>query len=88
MTEAKSTNLLAGVGAGRNRKPFVIKEWMFTRGLSQRQIAERLGLNKAVVSRTVFGSANNRKVLGYLRDEGCPAHALALPDDMREEAVA
>lgn len=78
-----STNVLAGIGAGRNRKPFVIKEWMFARGLTQGDIRDHLEISQSVVSRTIFGSANNRRVLAYLRDEGCPEHALALPNDMK-----
>ncbi|MGE4192786.1 MAG: hypothetical protein AB7E51_05310 [Pseudodesulfovibrio sp.] len=82
-----STNTLAGVGAGRHRKPFRIKEWMFSCGLTQYDIRDQLGLkSQSVVSRTIYGSANNRRVLAYLRDAGCPEEALALPKDMKEEA--
>ncbi|MGE4193400.1 MAG: hypothetical protein AB7E51_08430 [Pseudodesulfovibrio sp.] len=83
-----STNALAGIGAGRHRKPFKIKEWMFSCGLTQYDIRDQLGLSQSVVSRTIYGSANNRRVLGYLRDAGCPEEALALPKDMKEKEVA
>jgi transcriptional regulator with XRE-family HTH domain len=59
---------------------------MFARGLTQREIGNRLGMGQSVVSRTIFGSANNRRVLALLRDEGCPVHALALPEDMKKTA--
>ena len=81
---SNSTNALAGVGSGRNRKPFVIKEWMYGRRLTQAEVAKSLDVNKAVVSRTIFGSANNRRVLAFLRDAGCPINALALPMDLQE----
>ena len=79
----RSTNMLAGMGTGRNRRPYLIKEWMFTQGLTQNDIRDRLDLSQSVVSRTIMGSANNRRVLAYLRDEGCPVHVLALPEDMK-----
>jgi len=84
----KSTNVLAGYGAGRNRKPFAIKEWMFAHGLTQGQIGKRLGISQSVVSRTIFGSSNNRRVLAFLREKGCPEQALALPKDMKIQEVA
>jgi transcriptional regulator with XRE-family HTH domain len=73
----------AAVGAGRARKPWRIKEWMDAVGIRQEHVAVRAGINtKSIVSRTIRGQANNRKVLLALRDMGCPEKYLGLPDDL------
>ncbi|MBU1002758.1 MAG: XRE family transcriptional regulator [Proteobacteria bacterium] len=57
-------------------------------GLIQKDVAAQAGVKThAVVSRTIRGSVNNRKVLRALKDLGCPEAYLALPKDMKEEAA-
>lgn len=74
----------AAVGAGHARKPWRIKEWMDERRIRQEHVAERAGLQaKSIVSRTIRGQANNRKVLLVLLELGCPAGYLGLPEDLK-----
>lgn len=80
--QTRTVNSHAGVGAGRYRKPWRIKEWLSSQGLYQKDIAARLGIPAETVSRTVLGRANNRKVLRLLKELGCPASYLSLPDDL------
>lgn len=79
----------ASVGAGRTRRPWRIKEWMDAQGIVQEDVARVAGLKShAVVSRTIRGSANNRRVLRSLLEMGCPVGFLGLPEDMQEQEVA
>lgn len=79
----------SSVGVGRYRQTFRIKEWMDARGIRLVDVAAHAGLrDHAVVSRTVRGGSNNRKVLKALKDLGCPEKYLALPKDMQMQDVA
>ncbi|WP_245577930.1 helix-turn-helix domain-containing protein [Maridesulfovibrio bastinii] len=83
MMSAGAVNPHAGVKTGRKRRPFLIKEWMDAKGYEQKDIAAAAGIKaQSIVSRTIRGGANNRKVLTALRNMGCPEKYLALPDDM------
>lgn len=55
--------------------------------LTVAKIQRSLGFfNHGVVSDTIAGRRQNRRVLQYLLDAGCPAKHLDLPKDMREAA--
>jgi hypothetical protein len=45
-------------------------------------IAAELNVNQPNVSNTLADRRNNRQVLQYLVDKGCPVKYLALPPDM------
>ncbi len=81
-------NITAAMGAGRNRDPWRIKEYLASQGQSMAGIARKLDITHSVVSRTVNGAVNNRGVLRYLRDLGCPERYLSLPDDLKQQEVA
>ena len=69
------------------RNWFKIDNWMRHHNLSVAKIQLALGFkNHGVVSHTIAGRKNNRKVLKLLVDKGCPCRFLALPDDMKKAA--
>jgi transcriptional regulator with XRE-family HTH domain len=76
-------NMSAAYGAGRQRQPWRIREFLDGKGKTQADVARALKMSPAVVNRTIRGSVNNRAVLGYLRDLGCPVTVLSLPEDMQ-----
>ncbi len=79
------SNVHAAVGAGRNRQTWRIKEWLDVRGINYKAVAARAGIGtEGVVSRTIRGGANNRKVLLALLEMGCPERWLGLPEDLRD----
>ena len=82
---AAVANPHAGARAGKKRNPWRIKEWMSAQGITQIEIARRIGISKSIVSDTIRGAANNKRVLAFLRDLGCPLKYLALPDEMKGE---
>lgn len=75
--EIKVMNTYAGVGAGKLRRPFRIREFLAGKGLTMSKIAEDLGLHHSVVGYTVKGIKNNKRVLDYLHDLGCPEEFLS-----------
>lgn len=79
------SNVHAGVGVGRDRMPFRIREFLANKRTNMTKIAEELGISHQVVQATVKGIKNNRKVLGLLQDMGCPEKYLSLPDDMLKQ---
>lgn len=79
------SNDLAGVGVGRDRMPFRIREFLAKKRSNMSKIAKELGLSHQVVQATVKGIKNNRKVLGKLQGMGCPEKYLSLPDDMLKQ---
>lgn len=81
-----SSNVHAGVGAGKGRKPFRIREFLDGEGTNMAQVARKVGVSRQVVQATVRGQRNNRKVLGHLKAMGCPLTFLSLPEDMLEAA--
>ena len=83
-----NANIFAATGAGINRRPYRIREFLRSKGLNMKDVADALALSHSVVSETVRGVKNNRKVLGYLRDLGCPKGDLSLPEDMKNEEAA
>ncbi|WP_321402633.1 helix-turn-helix transcriptional regulator [Maridesulfovibrio sp.] len=85
MSAAAVANPHAGVRSGKKRYPWRIKEWMSAHDLTQIKIAKDIGISKSIVSSTINGSTNNKKVLAYLRDKGCPQKYLSLPEEMKED---
>lgn len=72
-------NIHAGVGAGKFRQPFRIREFLAGEGLSMAGVARTLGVHNTLVSLTVQGIKNNKKVLGHLHQLGCPEEFLSMP---------
>jgi hypothetical protein len=59
--------------------------WMVMEDIRNVDIQRALGFKHHVrVSETLRGVRNDRKVLGYLLELGCPAKDLNLPEDMKE----
>ncbi|MFW5490401.1 MAG: hypothetical protein ACNI3A_18590 [Desulfovibrio sp.] len=83
-----NANIHAGVGAGRYRDPWGIRRFLDANGKTMTDVARTLDISSQAVSATVKGVRNNRRVLRLLRDMGCPAKALSLPDDLKEQEVA
>lgn len=80
-------NVHAGVGAGRYRKPYRIREFLDALGTNMAQVAHELNLSRQIVQATVRGQRNNRRVLGYLKELGCPDVYLSLPDEMQKTSA-
>lgn len=79
------TNMTAAVGAGKNRQPWQIRGYLADRlGMSMADVARELDMTDSLVRDTIRGARNNRRVLAYLRDAGCPVKYLSLPPDMLE----
>ena len=76
-------NVHAGVGAGKFRHPWRIREYLDGIGSCAAAIARDLGIDPSTISRTISGKGNNRKVLEELRRLGVPNEFLSLPEDMR-----
>lgn len=64
-----------------------IRSWMVRKSITGAAIARAIGVSDALVCSTIAGQRNNRKVLQYLRDLGCPASFLKLPDDLQPLGV-
>jgi transcriptional regulator with XRE-family HTH domain len=79
-------NKCAAFGAGRQRQPWRIREFLDEQGLTQADVARELGKNRSIVNRTIRGSINNRDVLKHLYRLGCPPEYLSLPDDLKKWA--
>lgn len=80
-------NQFAAAGAGRQRQPWRIREFLDAQGLTQADVARKLGKDRSVVSKTIRGTINNREVLRYLHGLGCPEKILSLPADLQQEKV-
>ena len=63
------------------------RAWMVLNGIKGKDIQSALGMKYFTqVSETMNGSRNDRAVLQYLLDLGCPAAYLDLPHDMQKAA--
>lgn len=63
------------------------RAWMVLHGIRQVEVQKNLGQQYTTqVNETLQGTRNNRRVLQYLLDKGCPARYLELPSDMSEAA--
>ncbi len=64
-----------------------IRIWMLRNQLTVDSTRRALGYrNHTPVSLTIDGKKNLRKVLQYLKDQGCPEQYLGLPKDMEKAA--
>jgi hypothetical protein len=70
------------------RKANVIRAELMLRGHNIRTVANQLGVSHTLVSRTIRGEINNRKVLRALVSLGVPQRLLALPNDMQPRKAA
>lgn len=76
------------VRAGKNRKPWRIREWLEDRGMNLADVGQEIGVSRQLMSDTVRGVRNNKKALAKLRDMGCPDKYLDLPEDLKMQEVA
>ena len=69
------------------RNSVEIRVWLQRQGIRLVTIQKALDFkdNKTVWA-TIEGREDNRRVLAWLRDAGCPLIFLSLPDDMRKAA--
>lgn len=70
----------------RKRNATEIRVWMIRNGIREADIVRTTGVEQTYVNKTLHGHRNNRKVLRYLLDQGCPAKYLGLPTDMLDAA--
>jgi hypothetical protein len=68
------------------RNGIEVKVWMVRKNIKLVDICEALKFDKKTVWATLYGHENNRKVLAWLIDKGCPKKHLALPADMDSKA--
>jgi len=69
------------------RNTVEINVWMMRNGWNVARIQRELGYQThTLISNTLAGRENSRRVLRVLLDAGCPARLLDLPKDMREAA--
>ena len=76
------------VRAGKNRKPWRIREWLEDRGLNLSDVGQEIGVSRQLMSDTVRGVRNNQKALIKLRDMGCPDKYLDLPENLKKREDA
>jgi hypothetical protein len=63
-----------------------VRAWMVMEGLRPLDIQKALGFRyHTQVVETILGDRDDRRVLTWLRDNGCPADSLKLPTDMQEK---
>jgi len=85
MTRGKSLAYKPGAGAGRDY--WAIKKWLQEQGITLTEMAKALEINAGIVSATIRGTRNTRRVLQYLLEKDCPADILSLPDDLQDLAA-
>lgn len=72
---------------GRDSKE--IRKWMIDTGISVADIARELKVSPTLVSLTLTAEKNrknNRAILRYVLQRGCPARFLDLPKELRKAA--
>lgn len=84
----RRTNAHAARGAGKGRRPFLIREELSLLGMTMADVARELGVHPSLVEGTVKGINNNRRVLTRLLELGVPKRALSLPADMQDQHAA
>lgn len=77
--EINTKNEFAGVGAGRYRRPYMIREFIASKGFTMHSVSKKVGLSHTLVRETIMGAKNNKKVLNYLHELGCPDEFLSMP---------
>ncbi len=60
----------------KTRDGIAIKRWMLKEGVTQADIVRSTKVNKGLVSRTINGLRNCRKVLNHLRERKIPNRLL------------
>ncbi|GFK94755.1 hypothetical protein NNJEOMEG_02602 [Fundidesulfovibrio magnetotacticus] len=73
---------------GRKREAWRIREFLDGLGMCMADVARDLGLSRNLVGETVKGARNNKKVLDYLRELGCPEKWLDLPEAVKARKAA
>ena len=68
------------------RNEIAVRKWMLDEGHTWTSIAKNLDCHYTLVCNTISGLKNNRKVLQFYVDNGCPVKYLNLPADMKEAA--
>ncbi|MGE4471138.1 MAG: hypothetical protein AB7D47_13470 [Desulfovibrio sp.] len=76
------------IRAGKNRQPWRIREFLESQGMNMADVGRKVGASKHLMSETVRGIRNHRRILAYLRDMGCPEKYLDLPEDLKTLEVA
>lgn len=71
-----TANPHAAPRSARGRKPFVIRQYLDEVGITMADIARDLEVSHTLVSRTVRGTANSRRVLEKLMEIGVPSEAI------------
>lgn len=70
----------------KNRDRTKARAWMVRKHIRQIEISKALGHNTVTqVNETLHNRRNDRRVLRYLLDIGCPSIYLELPDDMQKD---
>ena len=75
--------------SGKNSRDYhAIKKWLDKHGIRVQSLAINVGLHKTTASHTIRGFKNNRKILKYLANLGCPLSILNLPSDLKDQLNA
>jgi hypothetical protein len=65
-----------------------VRIWMLTHDIRSVDVLKALRMKShSLVANTLAGRQNNRRVLQYLKDKGCPVEYLDLPEDMKAKKV-
>jgi len=70
----------------KNRNAKEIRIWLLRKGVTLAEIARQVKISPTLVTATINGHRNNRKVLRYLVQCKCPRRILDLPEDMKRTA--
>ncbi|SHI59792.1 hypothetical protein SAMN05660830_00416 [Halodesulfovibrio aestuarii] len=73
--------------AGRNRKPWAIREFLYEQGHTMSSLAKEVGVSAVQVRKTIIGDDDSQRVLTALVEMGCPLKPLSLPDTMKLREV-
>jgi transcriptional regulator with XRE-family HTH domain len=76
------------MAAGKERQFWRIREFLDGLDLNMAEVGRAVGVTRNLVRETAQGKRNNRKVLGYLHELGCPEKWLDLPEDMKGRRAA
>jgi len=74
------------MGCGKQRLSFRIYEWLDSNGIAINSIAKSVGITPSMVSSTIRGRKNNRRILKKLMELGCPENILSLPGDLNTKS--